>query len=98
MGLTHSFTFLQYKTDSPLHKAWINHPNERPFKMWKNLFEFYGFGVVQLPGSVVRKSLYRGQFIAYNLGNPLVRPPSLEAMRQAEAVADELVRQGAKEG
>lgn len=59
--------------------------------MWQNLFEFYGFGLVLLPSSVVKKSFYRGQFIAYNLGNPNLRPPSTEELRQAEADVDTII-------
>ena len=45
--------------------AWINHPNERPFEMWRNLFDFYGYNVIKFDGRMVRASYYRGDFIAY---------------------------------
>ena len=45
--------------------AWIYHPNERPFDMWKNLFDFYGYKVVRFGGKMVHATYYRGGFIAY---------------------------------
>ena len=47
--------------------AWINHPNERPLEMWRNLFDFYGYDVVQFDG-MVRATYYRGNCIAYKRG------------------------------
>jgi len=45
--------------------AWINHPNERPFEMWKSLFDFYGYEVVTFDFRMVQATYYRGNFIAY---------------------------------
>ena len=56
------------KEGSPKGKeygAWIYHPNERPFEMWKNLFDFYGYEVVRFDGKMVHATYYRGDFIAY---------------------------------
>jgi hypothetical protein len=51
------------------HRAWINHPNERPLKMWKNLFDFYGYNIVMIPNQVTVAVLWRGNFIAYRRDN-----------------------------
>jgi len=45
--------------------AWVNHPNERPFEMWRNLFDFYGYDVVTFSHQMVRALMFRGNFIAY---------------------------------
>lgn len=49
--------------------AWINHPNERPFEMWRNLFDFYGYNVAQFDGRLTRAVYHRGNFIAYKRGS-----------------------------
>jgi Methyltransferase domain len=51
------------------NRAWINHPNERPLKMWKNLFDFYGYDIVMIPDTVTVQVAWRGNFIAYRRGN-----------------------------
>jgi hypothetical protein len=61
--------WFSYKNDSPEARAWINHPNERPLKMWKNLFDFYGYDIVLIPWKVTVAVWYRGSFIAYRRGN-----------------------------
>jgi hypothetical protein len=51
------------------HRAWINHPNERPLKFWKNLFDFYDYNIVGIPTSMHKDIAWRGSFIAYRRGN-----------------------------
>jgi hypothetical protein len=43
----------------------INHPNERPLKIWKNLFDFYGYDVVMIPWKVYEPCSHRGNLVAY---------------------------------
>jgi len=62
---------------NPKKQAWVDHPNERPLKMWAALFDFYGFGVIELPARVMRETAHRGRLIAYNLSNPQLRPQDL---------------------
>jgi len=61
------FSFKPYGAN---HGVWVNHPNERPLKMWKNLFDFYGYDIVQIPTNINWNLLsYRGSFIAYRRDN-----------------------------
>jgi hypothetical protein len=61
--------WFSYKGDSTEARAWINHPNERPLKMWKNLFDFYGFDIVPIPWKVTVAVSYRGILMAYRRDN-----------------------------
>ena len=45
----------------------------RPAKMWINLFDFFGFGVVAIPPHVHKAVAERGDFVAYNRSNPTLR-------------------------
>jgi hypothetical protein len=51
--------------------AWINHPNERPFEFWSNLFDFYGYEVVKFDHRMHPALYYRGDFIAYKRDSDL---------------------------
>lgn len=51
--------------------AWINHPNERPLKLWKNLFDFYGYDIVKFHHKMQPAVYYRGDFIAYKRNSGL---------------------------
>jgi hypothetical protein len=61
--------WFSFKPLGLINRAWINHPNERPLKMWKNLFHFYGYDIVMLPDSVTVAVQWRGNFIAYRRDN-----------------------------
>lgn len=57
--------WFSYKPEGLEHGAWINHPNERPFEMWRNLFDFYGYEVVKFDNRLVKATHNRGDFLAY---------------------------------
>lgn len=64
------------------NKAWVNHPNERPFKMWKNLFDFYGYDVVVIPMIVQKKVIHRGNLIAYRRDNSTLNKVTEEMLEE----------------
>lgn len=61
--------WFSYKPAGLNNGAWINHPNERPFELWKNLFDFYGYDVVKFNPQLTRAVVYRGDFMAYKRDN-----------------------------
>jgi Methyltransferase domain len=61
--------WFSFKPASPDYDAWINHPNERPLKMWRNLFDFYGYDIVPVPHEVYLAVIHRGNFLAYRRDN-----------------------------
>lgn len=61
--------WFSYKPEGMKNRAWINHPNERPLKIWKNLFDFYGYDIVLMPNSIQKQIVWRGSFIAYRRDN-----------------------------
>jgi hypothetical protein len=58
--------WFSYKDAGPKQPAWINHPNERPRKMWDSLFDFYGYKTYTLPLGVKYSIEERGDLVAYN--------------------------------
>lgn len=58
-------------------QSWIDHPNERPLKMWQALFDFYDYGIILLPAQVRSEAADRGTLVAYNRSNPTITPNAL---------------------
>ena len=58
-------------------QAWIDHPNERPLKMWQALFDFYDYEIILLPTQVRDESVNRGTLVAYNRSSPNLNPKVL---------------------
>jgi len=60
--------------------AWINHPNERPFEMWRNIFDFYGYNVVPFDHQMAKATYYRGNFLAHKRDNANLKPVTEEIL------------------
>ena len=58
-------------------QSWIDHPNERPLKMWQALFDFYDYDIILLPAQVKKEAANRGTLVAYNRSNPTLTPDAL---------------------
>jgi cyclopropane fatty-acyl-phospholipid synthase-like methyltransferase len=46
--------------------AHYHHCNEQPAKFWINLFDFYGYGCLELPNEINLKCEWRAKYIFYN--------------------------------
>jgi hypothetical protein len=60
--------------DGTHNDAFINHPNERPLKLWESLFDFYGYKIHLLPPWITTLLHSRGHFIAYSASAVEVTP------------------------
>jgi hypothetical protein len=56
------FSFEEPGTNS----AHYHHCNEQPAKFWINLFDFYGYGCLEVPTEVNLKCEWRAKYIFYN--------------------------------
>jgi hypothetical protein len=45
----------------------VHHSNEQPYQFWKNLFEFFGYGMILLPRNVFLECSERGSAIFYKI-------------------------------
>ena len=56
-----------FSTEEPdTNRPHVHHPNERPYKFWIKLFEFFNYGYYMLPSHVYDDCLGRGRMIFYN--------------------------------
>jgi len=64
--ITHS-DLIWFSTEEPnTNRPHIHHPNERPYKFWIKLFDFYNYGYYMLPDDVYNACEGRGRMIFYN--------------------------------
>ena len=75
--------WFSFKPLGLVNRAWINHPNERPLKMWQNLFDFYGYDVIMISHKVKQVVSYRGDLIAFRRGNTTLSPVTYEDLQDA---------------
>jgi hypothetical protein len=66
--------WFSFAHDGTHNDAFINHPNERPLKLWESLFDFYGYKIHLLPPWITTLLHNRGHFIAYNASAVKVTP------------------------
>ncbi len=65
--LTSHSDIIWFSAEEPnTNRPHIGHPNERPYKFWINLFDFYGYGCYMLPDEVFNACEGRGRMIFYN--------------------------------